>query len=578
MIKLSKILRGSGIYPALTIGIAQIYKKLTLRELAERVNAKNLNINSFEKAIENTKKEIEKLYKSLLDKGNKQLAEIMDFQLLLLEDDEFVGKMRGNISRGQKIGEAVLEVVEETRAMFESMDNPYMRERANDIMDLGYRILKNILGLKELKFTEDSIIVSEELTPSEVIAVAGRVKGIVTSRGNALSHFAIIARELGIPTIVSVKDLLASVKNGDEIVLNGLSGQLIINPSRKEKEKFKIIKSQWDKTVKEILKKAKLEARLRSGEKISVVANLGRIEEAEMAKYYGAEGVGLFRTEFFFLGRDTPPSENEQFNGFKFVINELSPGPVFIRTLDIGSDKQIPYIPLPNEPNPALGKRAIRLYNDELREIIMHQIKAILRAAKYGNVGIMLPMVADASEIINSKELIEEAKRELNDEGKEFGEPKLGIMVEIPSAALMADKLAPLVDFMSIGSNDLTQYTLAADRAGIFTLDFFDHLHPAVLRLIKHTVDALKGTTVELSVCGESASDIYAIPILIGLGIRKLSSAPLIIPVIKHIIRQLDIKDLEKLAEEALNKKSPSEVRELVKEFYIKSKITLPIL
>jgi len=578
VIKLLKILKGSGIYPALTIGVARVYKKLTLRELADKANKESLDINSFEKAIEKTKKEIEELYKSLLDKGNKQLAEIMDFQLLLLEDDEFVGKMRENISKGQKIGNAVLEVVENTKAMFESMDNPYMRERASDIVDLGYRILKNAIGLEELKFTNDSIVVSEELTPSEVVGIAGRIRGIVTSRGNALSHFAIIARELGIPTIVGVKDLLSNVKNGDIIALNGLSGQLIINPTEEERKRFEEIKKQWDETIKEILEKAKLEAKLKSGEKISVVANLGRIEEAETAKYYGAEGVGLFRTEFFFLGRDTPPSEDEQFNGFKFVVNQLSPGSIFIRTLDIGSDKQIPYIPLPQEPNPALGKRAIRLYDEELKEIIMHQIKAIIRAAKYGNVGIMLPMVADASEIIKSRELIERAKKELRDEGKEFGEPKIGIMIEIPSAALMADKLASLVDFMSIGSNDLTQYTLAADRAGIFTLDFFDHLHPAVLRLIKHTVEALEGTNVELSVCGESASDIYAVPILIGLGIRKLSSAPLIIPVIKHIIRQLDIQDLEKLAEEALNKKSPREVRELVREFYIKSKITLPIL
>ncbi len=578
MIKLLKKLKGSGIYPALTIGVAKIYKKLTLRELAGKISGKKLDIKSFEQAIEVTKKELEALYESLTKKGNKQLAEIMDFQLLLLEDDEFIGKMKEAISKGVDVGKAVLEVVENTKAMFESMDNPYMRERASDIIDLGYRILKNIIGMKELQFTKDTIIIAEELTPSEVVSVAGKIRGIVTSRGNALSHFAIIARELGIPTIVGVKDLIQNVKDGDIIALNGLSGQLIINPSKEEREKFEEIKKRWDVTIKEILEKAKEEARLKSGEKISVVANLGRIEEAETAKYYGAEGVGLFRTEFFFLGRDTPPSEDEQFNGFKFVVNQLSPGSISIRTLDIGSDKQIPYIPLPQEPNPALGKRAIRLYGDELKEIIMHQIKAILRAAKYGNVGIMLPMVADASEIIKSKELIEKAKKELSREGKEFGKPRIGIMIEIPSAALMADLLAPLVDFMSIGSNDLTQYTLAADRAGIFTLDFFDHLHPAVLRLIKHTVDALKGTNVELSVCGESASDIYAVPILIGLGIRKLSSAPLIIPVIKYIIRQFDIKDLENLAKKALNKTSPKEVRELVREFYISSNISLPIL
>ena len=576
---MSKLFKGFGVYPALTVGKSFIYEKFDLEDMAKEASKRKLSADDLEKAIERTRAELEELHKSLSEKGSEQLSEIIDFQLLLLEDETFIGKIRDSVKSGENPGQAILKTVNEVKAMFESMDNIYMRERASDIVDLGARLLKNLLGLRGLEIEQGTIVVTDELSPSEVVMIADKVAGIVTERGTTLSHFAIIARELGIPTVVNVRGILRNVHEGEILAVNGLAGQVVVSPTEEERLKFEKMKESWDRELKNIIAKSREPAILKDGETVvKVVANLGRVEEAETAAYYGAEGVGLFRTEFFFLGRDSPPTEDEQYNGFKFVVNRLSPGSVFIRTLDIGSDKQISYIPLPQEPNPALGKRAIRLYPEEIKKIIIDQIKAILRAAKEGDVGIMFPMVADISEIEYGKKLVKEAKEILEDEGKEYGEAKIGIMIEIPSAALLADRLAPHVDFMSIGTNDLTQYTLAVDRAGIYAPTFFDHLHPAVLRLVKHTVEAIKGTKVELSVCGESASDIYTIPLLIGLGIRKLSSAPLVIPVVKYLIRQFNLEDLEELAEKAIKETSPSNVRELVKEFYKKSAITLPIM
>jgi len=576
---MTKILKGIGVYPSLTIGKCHIYEKLTLEDLVNKASKEHLKPRDFDTALEKTKKELEELFKELSEKAGEALAEIMEFQLLLLEDENFIGSVKEKISEGMHPAKALLEAINNTKEMFSKMESVYMRERANDVVDLGIRILKNMIGIKVKEEVEEgSIIISPDLSPSEVIYLSKKVAGIATEKGTALSHFAIIARELGIPTVVNVKGILESAKKGKIIAINGLSGIVMINPNPQQQKKFETIKKEWDKQLKQIIAEAKKPAYTQDKVQIKVVANLGRIDEAEIASHYGAEGVGLFRTEFFFLGRETPPTEDEQYNGFKFVVQILSPGDVFIRTLDIGSDKQISYIPLPQEPNPALGKRAIRLYPRELREIILSQIKAILRAASHGNVGIMFPMVADVSEIIEGKRLVEEAKKELTEEKKSFGDAKIGIMIETPAAAVLADKLASHVDFMSIGTNDLTQYTLAADRAGIYSPEFFDHLHPAVLRLIKYIVDSLKDTNVELSVCGESASDIYAIPILIGLGIRKLSVAPLLVPVVKYLVRQFKISELEKLANEALIATSPQNVRKMVSEFYEKTDVKLPTL
>jgi len=575
-IAMKSILRGIGIYPAVCIGKTFILKRYTIRNLITEAMRRKITVEDFKEAIKETRKELENLI-NFFPKEKEELLKIIEFQLMLLEDESFIGKIYDLINKGSHPIEALKETIDEIKSIFSGTNSIYLQERVNDVIDLCIRVLKNLLSLKENEIKSGSIIVSEELYPSEVVMLSGKVSGIITVRGTALSHFAIMAREFGIPTVVNVHRALDYIKGNEKVIVNALSGIVIVNPSKDVELKYKKIKSNWDRTFKLIVKQATKPAYTKDGVRIFVVANLGRIDEVETAAYYGAEGIGLFRTEFLFLGRDSPPSEDEQFNAFKLVVQRLSPRNVFIRTLDIGSDKQIPYIFMHREVNPALGKRGIRLYWKEIRDIILTQVKAILRAAVYGSIGIMFPMVSDVSEIIKGRNLVGLAADELRNEEKKFGNVKIGIMIETPSAVMLADEFAKYVDFMSIGTNDLTQYTLAVDRTGIKTPTFFDHIHPSVLRLVKHAVDVVKNMKVELSICGESASDIYAIPILIGLGIRKISVSPLLIPIVKHVVRLFNINELEELANEALKNSSSQEIRELVKEFYVKKQISLPI-
>ncbi|MHA1616147.1 MAG: phosphoenolpyruvate--protein phosphotransferase [Candidatus Njordarchaeales archaeon] len=576
---MKKVLKGSGVYPDIGIGEAIVLRKYEIDDLVNMLRGTKVSLEDFERALEAAKNEISELMTRLEKVAGKDVLELMEFQLMILEEDSFTGRIRELIKEGIHPADAIKQVMEEVSEIFRRSESVYMRQRVSDIQDLCIRLLKKLAGLEETEVKKKGIIIAPELHPSEVLYLADKMVGLVTQYGTALSHFAIIARSLRIPTVVKVKDALREIRDGDVLVVNGLNGTVIINPPEKELEEIKRAKEEWSKLLHEIIEKTKEPAIMKDGEtRVFVVANIGKEDEAETAAHYGAEGIGLFRTEFYFLGRNEPPSEDEQFRAYKFVAQRLSPHLVIIRTLDIGSDKPIPYIPMHHEPNPALGKRAIRLYWKELCEIIRAQFRAILRAANHGNVGIMLPMVADVTEVIKAREFLEELINELKKEGVSFGNVKYGIMVEIPSAALLAEKFANYVDFMSIGTNDLTQYTLAIDRAGLECPEFFDHLHPAVLKLIKNVVEATKNTNVEVSVCGESASDIYAVPVLIGLGVRKLSVTPSMIPIIKHVIRQLSPEEVEKLAEEALRASTPQEVRAIVKEFYDKKGLRLPIM
>ena len=569
------ILKGVGVYPGLAIGESFIYQRPKYEDIVAKVLGSDITLGDVEQVVSQVCDELSNLMESLSQE--KGLVEILEFQVMILED-EFLDLIREKTDMGKKVSKALVEVIEELYDQFIKKENIYMKERAQDIRDIGLRVMKKLVKYDENEIPEGRIIVTRELYASEIFTIKDRVIGIVSETGTALSHFAIIAREFGLPTIVGVKNVVKVARNSKRVILNGLSGEVIIDPSEEVEVKFRAIKERWDAMLSNILADAKKEAVTRDGSvKIKVVANIGKAEEIENAAYYGAEGIGLFRTEFFFLGRGSPPSENEQFNVFKFAAQRFHPNMVTIRTLDIGSDKDVPYIPLRRELNPSLGKRAIRLYWDEISSIIKTQIKAILKSSKYGLIGIMIPMVSDLNEIIKARKLVEEIEREIREEGGEVGNYKFGIMVETPSAALLADLFSDYIDFISFGTNDLTQYTLAIDRAAEEVPDYFDHLHPSVIRLIKYVIDLTKGKGIEISVCGESASDLLAVPILIGLGIRKLSVSPMLIPVVKHTIRLLDLRAVEDLAKTALKKKTPGEIRELVKDFYRKNGIDIPI-
>jgi phosphotransferase system enzyme I (PtsI) len=425
----------------------------------------------------------------------------------------------------------------------EQMENEYFKQRAKDIRDVSNRLLRHILNkpIPDLSsLPSSSIIVAKDLTPSDTASIdRDNVLGFVTDMGGITSHTAILAEALGIPAIVGLKDITERVKQGDSLIIDGETGKVFINPNENTIDFFKHKKEALEAEKRELEKVKFDEAITKGGKRIEVAANIGSSKDADVSLRSGAEGVGLFRTEFLFLNRNTPPTEDEQFKAYKEVLEKFNGKPVIIRTLDIGGDKQIPYLNLEHELNPFLGVRAIRLCLTR-KDLFKTQLRAILRASNYGKTRIMYPMIAVKEEIVEANNVLKEVKNELEKEKLPFDSNiEVGIMVEIPSAALNAEALADYVDFFSIGTNDLTQYTFAADRTNDNLSYLYQPLNPALLKLIKMTVDASHEKGKWTGVCGELAGDPEAIPILVNLGVDELSMSPQKIPYAKKIIMEI---------------------------------------
>jgi len=473
-----------------------------------------------EKAIKETKAEIKTLYKKI-KKSAKKEAEIFQAHLLFLEDPIITEKITELIGQGFSTIASVSRAFEENANAMEQMENIYFRERAKDIRDVSERLIRSILhkpksNLSSLPYP--AIVVARDLTPSDTASLDKKnVLGFVTEIGGITSHTAILAEALGIPAVVGAKGIIDMVKD------NSYKKRII----RIEKEKKELEKIKY------------LDAITKEGKRIEVSANIGKTEDADIALQEGAEGIGLFRTEFLFLGRTTPPTEEEQYEAYKMVLEKFKSKPIIVRTLDIGGDKQIPYLNLDKELNPFLGVRAIRLCLIR-KELFKTQLRAILRASIYGKVRIMYPMIAIKEEIEQANKVLEEVKAEFIKENIAFDKNiEVGIMIEIPSAALSADELADYVDFFSIGTNDLMQYTFAADRTNQNLNYLYKPLHPAILQLIKMTIDASHKKGKWTGMCGELAGDPEAIPKLVEMGIDELSMSPSKIPEAKKIIRNL---------------------------------------
>ena len=497
---------------------------------------------------------------------NAKDASIFDAHLLVLEDPTLVDSVTELIySRKINVEAAFHEFAEKYAKTLSAIDDAYLRERAADMRDVTSRIMSNLLGhgqhLDLQNVQEPCILVSEDLSPSEV-AVLNRklIFGFATDVGSKTSHAAIMARSLKLPAVVGLKDASRKVKTGDHALLDGYNGTVVVNPTDQTLFEYGQLIRRQASIEEKLVEIKNLPAVTLDGIKITLSANIEQAADGAAVKFYGAEGVGLFRTEYLFINRDSLPTEDEQYQSYRQIAADLKPEAVIIRTLDLGGDKFLSHLQIPVEMNPFLGWRAIR-YCLEEREIFRAQLRAILRASAEGNIKIMYPMISCYGELEKANAFVEEYKNELRAENIPFDENiQIGAMIEIPSAAVAADTLASRVKFFSLGTNDLIQYALAVDRLNERIAHLYEPTHPAVLRLIKFTVDAAVAAGIWCGVCGEMASDPFLTPLLLGLGVNELSVAPSCLPQIKFLIRRLKMSEAKELASFALKCESGKEI------------------
>ncbi|EGR6246944.1 phosphoenolpyruvate-protein phosphotransferase PtsI [Salmonella enterica] len=497
---------------------------------------------------------------------------IFEGHIMLLEDEELEQEIIALIKDKHMTADAAAhEVIEGQATALEELDDEYLKERAADVRDIGKRLLRNILGLAIIDLSaiqEEVILVAADLTPSETAQLnLQKVLGFITDAGGRTSHTSIMARSLELPAIVGTGSVTAQVKNGDYLILDAVNNQVYVNPTNDVIEQLRAVQEQVATETAELAKLKDLPAITLDGHQVEVCANIGTVRDVEGAERNGAEGVGLYRTEFLFMDRDALPTEEEQFAAYKAVAEACGSQAVIVRTMDIGGDKELPYMNFPKEENPFLGWRAVRIAMDR-KEILRDQVRAILRASAFGKLRIMFPMIISVEEVRALRKEIEIYKQELRDEGKAFDESiEIGVMVETPAAATIARHLAKEVDFFSIGTNDLTQYTLAVDRGNDMISHLYQPMSPSVLNLIKQVIDASHAEGKWTGMCGELAGDERATLLLLGMGLDEFSMSAISIPRIKKIIRNTNFEDAKVLAEQALAQPTTDELMTLVNKF-----------
>ena len=515
---------------------------------------------------------------AIKDRAFKSLGEekaaIFEGHLMILEDEELEEEIIDYL-RSHKVnaGVAASKIIDQQVEMLSEIDDEYLKERAGDIRDIGNRLIKNILGMKIVdlgEINEEAILVAYDLTPSETAQLnLDKVLGFITDIGGRTSHTSIMARSLELPAIVGTNNVTEVVKTGDYLILDAVNNAVYVNPTQEEISRLKKLEAQLAEEKAELAKLKDLPALTLDGHRVDVVANIGTIRDCEGADRNGAEGVGLYRTEFLFMDRDQLPTEEEQFIAYKEVVEAMNGRIVVLRTMDIGGDKELPYLNLPKEMNPFLGWRAIRIALDR-REILHAQLRAVLRASAFGKLAVMFPMIVSVEEIRELKSVMNKLKQELRNEGKAFDENiQIGVMVETPSAAVNAKFLAKEVDFFSIGTNDLTLYTLAVDRGNELISHLYNPMSPSVLNLIKQVIDASHAEGKWTGMCGELAGDEKATILLLGMGLDEFSMSAISVPRIKKLIRNVNYQDAKALADKALQQPTAAEIEKLVADFLV---------
>jgi phosphoenolpyruvate-protein phosphotransferase len=551
------VIQGIGAAPGIAVGPVFHFQRAELKGEAKLSLTEALNL---------AKEQLATLHNQMTEKKLGAEAAIFEAHTELLDDPELAETVEAQVKAGQSSVTAWKSAIEERAEAIAALPDPTLSARAADLRDVGRRVLRLLLGLSETGLalpTNPVIILARELSPSDTASFdSEHVLGFGIVEGGPTSHIAILARALGLPAIVGVDEAMLDLPEATSVILNGNDGTLTANPAADVLQRAAESQHRWLEYRRFAAEQAALPAVTLDGHHVDVTANAGSVADAAEAMKMSADGIGLLRTEFLFLERTTAPTEDEQYGVYRAIAETLQNRPAILRTLDIGGDKPLPYIHLKPEMNPFLGERGIRLCLNR-PELFREQLRAILRAASHGNLRIMFPMVSDLAEIRQARALLDELRQEL-------GAPEIqfGIMVEVPSAALLADKLAPEIDFFSIGTNDLTQYTLAVDRGNSTLAAKHDGLHPAVLRLIAHTIASAHKYGKRADLCGELGSDPAAVPILIGLGLDELSVSIPSVPTVKAQVRGLKFADLQPLAQQALDCATAQEVRALVKQYF----------
>ena len=557
------------------IAIAKVYTltepDLTVTKVTVEDSEKE--VSRLDDALAASIKDVELIKETALKNLGEEEAQVFDAHLMVLSDPELIGQVKDSITSNKVNAESALkEVTDMFISIFAGMeDNPYMQERAADIRDVSKRILAHLLRVKipsPATIKDEVIIVAADLTPSDTAQLNRQyVKAFVTDIGGRTSHSAIMARSLEIPAIVGTKEVTSIAKDGDIIIVDGLSGEVFLNPSeevvaeyRAKAEAFAAQQAEWEK-----LKDSKTYTK--DGHQVELAANIGTPKDLEGVVNNGAEGVGLYRTEFLYMDSHEMPTEEDQFEAYKAVLEGMNGKPVVVRTMDIGGDKELPYLPLPHEMNPFLGYRAIRISLNE-PEMFRTQLRALLRASVYGKLRIMFPMIATLNDFRGAKALLEKEKAKLIAEGVAVSDDiQVGIMIEIPAAAVLAHQFAKEVDFFSIGTNDLIQYTMAADRMNERVSYLYQPYNPSILTLIKHVIDSAHKEGKWAGMCGEMAGDQTAVPLLVGLGLDEFSMSASSVLKTRSLISKLTLSDMQALADKAINEcATVQEVEALVEE------------
>ena len=536
---------GKGVYSAVAIGKISVFKRQEAAVKRTHVTDTDSEIKRLEKAKEQTTAQLEGIYQKALKEVGETNAQIFEIHMMMVEDDDY-NESIVNIIEGQKVNAeyAVAVTSDNFAEMFANMDDPYMQARSADIKDISNRIISNLAGGGNLHSADEKVIIcADDLAPSETVALdKDKVLAFVTAYGSSNSHTAILARTMNIPAVIGVgQEFLDSIKDGDEAVVDGITGEIYVSPDSDTKEKM-LAKQKADAEQKELLLSLKGKENVTlDGTKINIYANIGGVGNIGAVLLNDAGGIGLFRSEFLYLENSDYPTEEQQFHAYKKVLESMAGKKVIIRTLDIGADKQVDYFNLKKEDNPAMGLRAIRICLTR-PEIFRTQLRALYRASVYGSLGIMFPMITSVSEVEKILGICEDVKRELKSQDIEYSENvELGIMIETPAAAVISDRLAPLVDFFSVGTNDLTQYTLACDRQNPELEQFCDTHHEAILRLIEMSAENAHRHGAWIGICGELAADTTLTETFLRMGIDELSVSPSFVLKVRDAVRKTDL-------------------------------------